>query len=108
MSPQEPTDDVPRVVRARRASSYRGGKSRPGAGQAKGRASRGWHPDTIVAAYLVADERVVLEETRSVRGFLLNQIIWIVLALVGAVIITAVAGTPGGAIATVGLAAFGA
>jgi hypothetical protein len=42
---------------------------RPGAGQSSARAYRGWHPDTIVAPYLVPDERVLLEETRSVRAF---------------------------------------
>jgi hypothetical protein len=40
-----------------------------GAGQSSARAYRGWHPDTIVAPYLVPGERVVLEETRSVRAF---------------------------------------
>ncbi|MEI7886566.1 MAG: PH domain-containing protein [Actinomycetes bacterium] len=57
--------------------------ARPGAGQSSQRASRGWHPDTIVDAYLVPGERVVLEETRSVRGFLLNQILWLILVLFG-------------------------
>ncbi len=58
------------------------GSHRPGAGQSPGRAPRGWHPDDIVRGYLVPDERVVLEETRSIRGFLVGQIIWIVLAVV--------------------------
>ena len=47
---------------------------RPGAGQSRHRASRGWHPETIAAAYLLDDEDVKLEETRSVRGFLMSQL----------------------------------
>lgn len=51
-----------------------GHSPRPGAGQSRHRASRGWHPGTIAAAYLLDDEDVKLEETRSVRGFLLSQL----------------------------------
>lgn len=47
---------------------------RPGAGQSRHRASRGWHPATIADAYLLYDEDVKLEETRSVRGFLMSQL----------------------------------
>lgn len=38
-----------------------------------------------MAAYLVPDERVVLEETRSVRGFLVAQAHWLVLVVVALV-----------------------
>ncbi len=73
--------------------------ARLGAGQSTERASRGWHPDSIVDAYLVPGERVVLEETRSVRGFLMNQAILIVAvvlavflnAMLGQVLLTSVA-----------------
>lgn len=76
-----------------------GRTSRPGAGQSTQRASRGWHPDTIVDAYLVPGERVVLEETRSVRGFLMNQLLWfcvvllalLLVALIGQALITSLA-----------------
>ncbi|MEX0768957.1 MAG: PH domain-containing protein [Microthrixaceae bacterium] len=51
--------------------------ARPGSGQSRQRASRGWHPDTIVDAYLVPGERIIVEESRSVRGFLMNQVILI-------------------------------
>lgn len=64
---------------------------RPGAGQSTQRASRGWHPDRIVDAYLVPGERVVLEETRSVRGFLMNQVLWFAVGLV-ALLLVAMAG----------------
>ncbi len=57
-------------------------RNRPGAGQSARRAPRGWHPERIVEAYLVPDERVVLEETRSVRGFLMAQAPWLVLVVV--------------------------
>jgi hypothetical protein len=79
----------PRHHRGAATRSRSTGRHRPGAGQSSHRASRGWHPDTIVSAYLVPGERVVLEETRSVRGFFLNQVVWIVLAVVG---LAAVAG----------------
>ncbi len=82
--------------------------ARPGAGQAPGRAPRGWHPDDIVASYLVADERVVLEETRSVRGFLVGQSIWMVLALVVAWVLVAVFGSAGLNLSMVGLVVLGA
>jgi hypothetical protein len=89
-----------------RTSVYHGGRGRPGAGQSSHRASRGWHPDTIVAAYLVPGERVVLEETRSVRGFLLNQIVWIVLALVVLVLVATLGQPALMALGLVGLVAF--
>ncbi len=84
------------------------GASRPGAGQSPGRAARGWHPDDIVDGYLVPDERVVLEETRSVRGFLVGQTVWMVLGLLVAVLLVQTLGSAGATVATVGLAALGA
>src|SRR5690606_23950000 len=62
-------------------------RRRPGAGQATRRASRGWHPETIVSAYLLPDERVVREETRSVRGFLVAQAPWLVLIVLGVIVV---------------------
>lgn len=110
MSPTGDGPDAPRpVVRARRhggTSAYGPRARRPGAGQSAHRASRGWHPDTIVAAYLVPDELVVLEETRSVRGFLLNQIVWIVLALAAAALITSLGQALFTSVAFLGIAAF--
>ncbi len=61
--------DVPRVVRTR------------GAGQSKRRAPRGWRPATIASAYLMPGERVVRQETRSIRGFLAAQVVWLALAV---------------------------
>lgn len=81
--------------------------SRPGAGQSPSRAPRGWHPDDIVAGYLVPDERVVLEETRSVRGFLVGQVVWLVVALVIASLAVQMLGTAGMGLAVVGLLALG-
>lgn len=81
--------------------------ARPGAGQSPNRAPRGWHPDDIVAGYLVPDERVVLEETRSVRGFLVGQIIWIVLGLVLASLLVGSLGSVATPVAVVGLAVLG-
>lgn len=63
---------------------------RPGAGQSTRRASRGWHPETIARAYLVPGERVVLEETRSVRAFLVAQAPWLALLAVGFVAVVLV------------------
>jgi uncharacterized membrane protein YdbT with pleckstrin-like domain len=68
-SPQEPRR------RARRSS-------RPGAGQSRERALRGWNPDDLVYPYLTDREEVKLEETRSVRGFLLTQVHWMVLGAI--------------------------
>lgn len=42
---------------------------------------RGWNPETLVAPYLTDRERVELEETRSVRGFLMTQLHWIVIGV---------------------------
>ena len=104
-------DRVPPVRRPPRhgGSSARSsrGRRRPGAGQSAHRASRGWHPDTIVSAYLVPGERVVLEETRSVRGFLLNQLVWIVLAVIGLVVVASLGQAAVTALGVLGLAAFG-
>jgi hypothetical protein len=52
-----------------------------GAGQSKRRAPRGWRPTTIASAYLMPGERVVRQETRSVRGFLAAQVLWLGLAV---------------------------
>lgn len=65
----------------------REGQRRPGAGQSRRRASRGWHPETIVASYLVEDERVALEETRSVRGFLVAQAPWLAIVALGLMVV---------------------
>jgi hypothetical protein len=65
----DPDLSVHRVVRRR------------GAGQSTRRAPRGWQPRTIVDAYLMPGERVVREETRSIRGFLAGQVLWIALAM---------------------------
>ncbi|MDQ2678504.1 MAG: PH domain-containing protein, partial [Actinomycetota bacterium] len=65
----DPGRDVPRVVRAR------------GAGQSRSRAPRGWRPATIASAYLMPGEHVVRQETRSVRGFLAAQVLWLGLAV---------------------------
>lgn len=94
-------------MRAQPAGRRPAGSTRPGAGQSPVRAPRGWHPDDIVAGYLVADERVVLEETRSVRGFLVGQIVWIVLGLVLAVLVVQTLGSVAGPLAVLGLVALG-
>lgn len=82
--------------------------SRPGAGQSRGRAPRGWHPDDIVAGYLVPDERVVLEETRSVRGFLVGQLVWVVVGLVVSALLLSALGAVVAPLVVVGLFALGA
>jgi uncharacterized membrane protein YdbT with pleckstrin-like domain len=61
-----------------------------------------------VAGYLVPDERVVLEETRSVRGFLVGQIVWIVLGMVLAALLVQALGSVVVPLAVVGLFALGA
>ncbi|MHB1137324.1 MAG: PH domain-containing protein [Microthrixaceae bacterium] len=108
----EPWDGVVPVRRPRRPRGAAGagsrGRRRPGAGQSAHRASRGWHPDTIVAAYLVPGERVVLEETRSVRGFLLNQVVWIVLAVVGLAVVATLGQAAVTALGVVALGVFAA
>jgi len=86
--------------------NYRGGRNRPGGGQAERRASRGWRPDTIVAAYLVAGENVRLDESRSVRGFLINQLLWAVLAVGVAGVLVAVGEPVLVALALLGLAGY--
>lgn len=82
--------------------------SRPGVGQSRGRAPRGWHPDDIVAGYLVPDERVVLEETRSVRGFLVGQLVWIVLGVVVSAVLLSAMGAVVAPLVAIGLFALGA
>jgi uncharacterized membrane protein YdbT with pleckstrin-like domain len=82
--------------------------SRPGVGQSRGRAPRGWHPDDIVAGYLVPDERVVLEETRSVRGFLVGQLVWIVLGVVVSALLLSAMGAVVAPLVVIGLFALGA
>lgn len=79
-------------------------RRRPGAGQSTRRASRGWHPDTIVAAYLMPDEHVRLEETRSVRGFLLAQLHWVLLAVAAVVLVLSLGQSTLSALALVGAA----
>jgi len=95
---RDPDDapDQPRPVRRRRSSAnggrpgtYDGGRRRPGGGQATHRSERGWVPSRIVAPYLVTSEKVLLDESRSWRGFLINQIHWVALALVLEVVIVA-------------------
>lgn len=93
-------------VRRPRASGGRGSQ-RPGAGQSQDRAPRGWHPDDIVAGYLVPGERVVLEETRSIRGFLVGQILWILLALVLAGFVVGTVGSGVAALVVLCLAVLG-
>jgi hypothetical protein len=95
-------------VRAQPARRRPAGSARPGAGQSSHRAARGWHPDDIVDGYLVAEERVVLEETRSVRGFLVGQVVWIVLGLVLAIALVWTLGSAGAALSVVGLVVLGA
>jgi hypothetical protein len=63
-------------------------RRRPGSGQSRGRASRGWHPDTIAVAYLVPGEQVVLEETRSVRAFFAAQGPMLAVVLVAVLVVT--------------------
>lgn len=82
--------------------------SRPGVGQSRGRAPRGWHPDDIVAGYLVPDERVVLEETRSVRGFLVGQLVWIVLGVLISALLLSALGPVVAPLIVVGLFTLGA
>lgn len=94
-------------MRAQPAGRRPARASRPGSGQSPDRAPRGWHPDDIVAGYLVPDERVVLEETRSVRGFLVGQIVWIVLGLVLSSILVATVGSGVTPLAVFGLAVLG-
>jgi len=48
----------------------------------RGRVSRSWHPDEIVGDYLVEGEIVLLDESRSVRAWLLDQAVVIVVGLV--------------------------
>jgi Bacterial PH domain len=88
--------------------AYRGGRNRPGGGQAPRRASRGWQPGTIVAAYLVEGEKVHLDESRSVRGFLFSQALWTALALIVAGLLVAVGEPLLTALAAIGLGAFAA
>jgi uncharacterized membrane protein YdbT with pleckstrin-like domain len=95
-------------VRAQPAGRRHAGSVRPGAGQSPGRAPRGWHPDDIVAGYLVPQERVVLEETRSVRGFLVGQTVWIVLGLLVAVLMLQMLGSVVAPLVVVALGALGA
>ena len=89
MAPTNGEPDRPAPVRRTRSaahggrgSAYDGGRRRPGGGQATHRSERGWVPSRIVRPYLVSGEVVRLDESRSWRGFLINQLHWVVLALV--------------------------
>jgi uncharacterized membrane protein YdbT with pleckstrin-like domain len=46
-----------------------------------GRVPRSWHPETIAHDYLVRGERIVLEESRSVRAWIIDQSLVIVAGL---------------------------
>lgn len=94
-------------MRAQPAGRRHAGSARPGAGQSPSRAPRGWHPDDIVAGYLVQGERVVLEETRSVRGFLVGQIVWILLALAVAALMVWTLGSAATGVAVFGILVLG-
>ena len=83
-------------------------RQRPGKGQAAARAPRGWHPEDIVEGYLLPDESVILEETRSVRGFLTGQLVWIVPALVVSVVLLSSFGAGVTALVLPGLTLLGA
>jgi uncharacterized membrane protein YdbT with pleckstrin-like domain len=88
MSPTDGESDQPAPIRRARssahgsgASAYDGGRRRPGGGQATHRSERGWVPSRIVRPYLVRGEIVRLDESRSWRGFLINQLHWVALAV---------------------------
>lgn len=87
--------------------SVRTQRQRPGKGQAAARAPRGWHPEDIVDGYLLPGEVVRLEETRSVRGFLTGQLVWVVPALVLSVLLWATFGAGVTPLILVGSAALG-
>ncbi len=91
---------------ARRAPVQPSHSPRPGAGQSRRRASRGWHPETIAAAYLLDDEIVKLEETRSVRGFLMSQLPLTMAVAFGFVLIALLRVEVLTAVACLGLAVF--
>ena len=61
-----------------------------------------------MAGYLVPDERVVLEETRSVRGFLVGQLVWIVLAVVVSAMLLSAFGDAAAGIVVLALGVLGA
>lgn len=82
-------------------------RQRPGKGQAAARAPRGWHPEDIVDGYLLPGEVVRLEETRSVRGFLTGQLVWVVPALVLSILLWATFGAGVTPLVLVGLVALG-
>lgn len=47
----------------------------------RGRVPRSWHPDDIVRDYLVRGEHVVLEETRSLRSWLIDHALVLVVGV---------------------------
>lgn len=87
-------------------SAYDGSRRRPGGGQATHRSERGWVPSRIVGPYLVSGEHVRLDESRSWRGFLINQLHWVVLALIVEVVIASLGLDPLTWLSTLVLAAF--
>ena len=48
----------------------------------RGRAPRSWHPEDIVSDYLVRGETVLLREHRSMRAWLIDQALVIVIGLI--------------------------
>lgn len=55
-----------------------------------GRAPRHWHPQAIVADYLVRGETVILEEHRSIRAWFIDQVLVIGVGLIVFVLLASV------------------
>ncbi|MBS1838241.1 MAG: hypothetical protein JST64_11175, partial [Actinobacteria bacterium] len=57
---------------------------------ARGRIPRRWNPDRIVDDYLVGDEVVKLETTRSFRSWLMEQALVVVVGLVAFLVLATI------------------
>ncbi len=52
--------------------------------------SRSWNPDDIVDGYLLRDEVVKLDVSRSFKSWLVDQTVWIVLGLISFVVLATI------------------
>jgi uncharacterized membrane protein YdbT with pleckstrin-like domain len=69
--------------------------------------TRRWNPDAIVDSYLLRDETVKLDVTRSFKSWLIDQTLWVLLAATSFVVLAAVGSDVAILIGTLVLVAIG-
>ena len=70
--------------------------------------ARSWNPDEIVDGYLLRDEVVKLDVSRSFKSWMVDQTIWVTLGLISFVVLATVGSDAAIALGTVIIVALGA